>query len=75
MNGTCRFCGCTDARGCAEGCFWVLPDVCSVCALEQLDAAGMKASTLRDRQEALSFDREFEADPDLPELWRPGMPL
>lgn len=28
----CRECGCTDARGCLEGCWWVEPDLCSSCA-------------------------------------------
>lgn len=27
----CRVCGCTERRGCAEGCFWVEPDLCSAC--------------------------------------------
>lgn len=38
---TCRLCGCTEARGCRGGCYWVLPDVCSQCAKLQLDAAGV----------------------------------
>ena len=29
---TCRVCGCTDDRGCAGGCLWVAPDLCSRCA-------------------------------------------
>ena len=30
----CKLCGCTDDRGCPEGCSWVAPDVdvCSSCA-------------------------------------------
>jgi hypothetical protein len=28
----CRVCGCTDMRGCPEGCWWVEDDLCSVCA-------------------------------------------
>jgi hypothetical protein len=29
---TCRECGCTDVRGCLEGCHWVGADLCSRCA-------------------------------------------
>lgn len=28
----CRGCGCTDARACAGGCYWVGDDLCSRCA-------------------------------------------
>lgn len=33
MTGRCRFCGCTDLRGCPEGCWWVNTPrtVCSSC--------------------------------------------
>ena len=31
-RGVCRVCGCTEARGCPEGCWWVGPNLCSVCA-------------------------------------------
>ena len=27
----CRICGCTDEAGCAGGCSWVEPDLCSEC--------------------------------------------
>lgn len=27
----CRVCGCTDDAACFGGCFWVEPDLCSVC--------------------------------------------
>lgn len=27
----CRECGCTDEHGCANGCWWVEPDLCSNC--------------------------------------------
>lgn len=27
----CRTCGCTDASGCVEGCWWIEPDLCSSC--------------------------------------------
>ena len=27
----CRGCGCTDERGCEEGCSWAEPDLCSSC--------------------------------------------
>lgn len=29
---SCRRCGCTDDRACFGGCYWVAPDLCSVCA-------------------------------------------
>jgi hypothetical protein len=28
----CRVCGCTDSDPCRLGCFWVEPDLCSVCS-------------------------------------------
>src|SRR5436309_1801543 len=28
---TCRVCGCTDHHGCAGGCVWVAPSLCSRC--------------------------------------------
>jgi hypothetical protein len=28
----CRQCGCTDARACLGGCYWVAADLCSTCA-------------------------------------------
>lgn len=28
----CRLCGCTNQRGCAGGCVWAAPDLCSRCA-------------------------------------------
>jgi len=31
-TGHCRGCGCTEASACPEGCYWVEPDLCSVCA-------------------------------------------
>lgn len=29
---SCRVCGCTDNRACADGCYWVEDDLCSACA-------------------------------------------
>lgn len=34
-RGKCRACGCTDARGCDEGCAWVEPDLCSACVAQR----------------------------------------
>jgi hypothetical protein len=31
--GVCRVCSCTDLEACAEGCFWVEPDLCSGCLM------------------------------------------
>lgn len=28
----CRVCGCTDDDACSGGCYWVEPDLCSMCA-------------------------------------------
>lgn len=35
----CRVCGCTDACGCEEGCWWVAPGLCSSCAPQAVEAA------------------------------------
>lgn len=35
--GVCRVCGCTDLNACPGGCFWVAPDLCSVCYHEMID--------------------------------------
>jgi hypothetical protein len=29
----CRVCGCTNARACPGGCYWVQSDLCSACAV------------------------------------------
>lgn len=29
----CRYCGCTDGHGCLNGCFWIMPNVCSNCVV------------------------------------------
>lgn len=29
----CRHCGCTSGHACVGGCYWVLDDVCSNCAI------------------------------------------
>lgn len=28
---TCRECGCTEARACPGGCYWIERDLCSAC--------------------------------------------
>lgn len=33
----CRACGCTDARACWPTCWWVEPDLCSMCAKQIRD--------------------------------------
>lgn len=38
--GKCRVCGCTDFNACPGGCFWVAPDLCSVCYHEMIDEEG-----------------------------------
>lgn len=84
---TCRGCGCTHVRGCVGGCFWVLPDLCSRCAISRLTVAGLheEARLLHD-VETVAFERAAdEADLEgafdgfdgpaleLPEIWQPGM--
>lgn len=34
---SCRVCGCTDARACPGGCWWVGPRLCSSCARTDAD--------------------------------------
>jgi hypothetical protein len=29
---TCKVCGCTDQRGCKNGCEWIESNLCSSCA-------------------------------------------
>lgn len=36
----CRVCGCTDSNACDGGCFWIAPDLCSVCYYEMIDDDG-----------------------------------
>ncbi len=43
---SCRGCGCTEQDGCPGGCFWVLPRYCSVCAVRDLEAAGLRQESL-----------------------------
>jgi hypothetical protein len=43
----CLYCKCTDAAGCAGGCYWVLPNVCSRCAGDQLRDAGLSAEWIQ----------------------------
>ena len=31
----CRVCGCSHHDPCPEGCWWVEPDLCSACVLEE----------------------------------------
>lgn len=82
----CKLCGCTDERGCEGGCYWVLPDVCSRCAIEQLVHAGIDPGPLlagaewmiySSGGEDLPVDLTFDEVPALqqPPLWRPGDPL
>jgi ParB family chromosome partitioning protein len=34
----CQVCGCTDADGCENGCYWVKPDLCSTCVDAPVEA-------------------------------------
>lgn len=46
---TCSGCGCTDAEGCFEGCWWVADDLCSSCASDP-EALQVVVVPLRGRQ-------------------------
>ena len=43
LDKPCRICGCTDVRACPGGCFWVEPDLCSLC-YEKLKAESIVRS-------------------------------
>lgn len=75
---TCRLCDCTDAHGCPEGCYWVEPDLCSVCA-RMLRAVTSNRPTQRvlrklldtaDAETAVEFVRRVYSTPLSP-AWRP----
>ena len=72
----CRFCGCTDERACEGGCFWVLPDACSRCAIEMLELAGMQTEWLELAQQEYLMQSSVAINlDDEPRLWRPGDPI
>lgn len=52
----CRACGCTDSNGCAGGCYWVLDDLCSECAVT-LHVTPDEYRLLRSALEALNLRR------------------
>lgn len=72
----CSICGCTDHRACDGGCFWVLPNICSRCAIDALQAAGLSSEWLDLAQSeyslALLAAAEQTSPTHLPRLWRPG---
>ena len=81
----CRFCGCTDARACPHGCYWIVPGLCSACAVEQLARQGVaQTQAVRDHTAvALDMAAQILAGvpgqaaqaQGLPRLWRPGDPV
>ncbi len=38
---TCRECGCSDSLACEDGCWWAQDDLCSTCAAELEEEAGV----------------------------------
>jgi hypothetical protein len=61
MN-VCRECGCTDARACPGGCFWVLDDLCSACALS---AMAQKVHALEPEAQEWLLERVSQIAEDL----------
>lgn len=52
----CRVCGCTEMQACPGGCYWVTPDLCSACQVDERDANAVVACSgglLRIAQERL----------------------
>jgi len=41
----CRVCGCTEALGCIDGCYWVEDDLCSQCAEKIQDSDQYKGAS------------------------------
>lgn len=41
----CRYCGCTDARACPGGCWWVSEDECSACVVASAPDEAKAAAT------------------------------
>ena len=82
-RGVCQGCGCSDARACEGGCFWVLPDVCSRCAIQTLAAAGVASPLVQLHEDlvdaamggVMSMGEHRGPDDHLPQLWRPGDPI
>ena len=55
---TCAGCGCTNQRACPGGCSWVLPGLCSQCALRVslVMPACVKEVTLAKPQQQTMFE-------------------
>ena len=65
--GRCRWCRCTDAAACPQGCWWVdrMQTLCSAC--RDVDAAWAKLKATRKPNMRRAFFRGFmtgSADPD-----------
>lgn len=59
----CRVCGCTDACACPEGCSWVEPGLCSLCA--EAEGRVDVPDAPRSDEQALSHLRRVGADKPL----------
>jgi DNA polymerase III sliding clamp (beta) subunit (PCNA family) len=46
---TCRKCGCTDARACKGGCYWVEPDLCNQCVTHVDDVDSLNPKSFTDK--------------------------
>jgi hypothetical protein len=56
----CEICKCSEEKGCAGGCFWVTPALCSRCAIDQLRAAGLDTRAMLS---AVQFWRRIGYEP------------
>lgn len=45
----CSKCGCTEARACGGGCFWIGPNLCSACGKPQRIFRPLKATKVSRR--------------------------
>lgn len=52
---TCRSCGCTDEAGCAEGCWWTQPGLCSRCKAGEAEKAAGIAEVVTAGREAVKI--------------------
>lgn len=50
----CEVCGCTEARGCIEGCHWVEENLCSVCFDRRLDLTPEILRTMENIREQIN---------------------
>ena len=58
----CEYCGCTDGRGCLNGCSWILPGVCSNCVVNVTNVSRELLAYIKDpdvkKIEVLIIDKD-----------------